>query len=233
MSIIINADDFGLSKTVNEAIAQCFKNRLINRTTVMTNMPNYPEAIQIAEKNGFKDKVGLHLTLDEGFPLTEAMRKNQNFCKDNQFVKGCMFKQRWLYYMSMNDRKCLEGEIEAQIKSYLDAGFTLMHIDSHHMVHTSSPLVLSIVIAKALKYNFKSMRNIAIRPNDKLAKRIIKNSIKRKIEKKFVTTNHFALYSNFAPGDNDIEYMLHPDIYQGQLVDFLDRKSEKVMVLKQ
>ena len=232
MSIIVNADDFGLSKSVNEAIKQCFKNVFINRTTVMTNMPGFQEAIKIAESNGFKDKVGLHLTLDEGIPLTEGIRNNCHFCKDNHFVKGCMFKPQWLFYMSKYDRTCLEREIEAQMQTYVDAGFTLMHLDSHHFVHTSSPLILNIVIKKALKFGFKSMRNIAIYPEDMLVKRILKKYVKYKIEKRFITTKHFAQYRYYSKGDNDIEYMSHPDIIQNELVDVLDRKISKTIKFK-
>ena len=36
--VIINADDFGYSSQVNEAVAECFRTGVINRTTIMVNM---------------------------------------------------------------------------------------------------------------------------------------------------------------------------------------------------
>ena len=37
--MVINADDFGYSESVNKAISDCFEKGLINRTTIMVNMP--------------------------------------------------------------------------------------------------------------------------------------------------------------------------------------------------
>ena len=39
MSVIVNADDFGISEEVNNAIKLAFERGLIQRTTLMVNMP--------------------------------------------------------------------------------------------------------------------------------------------------------------------------------------------------
>lgn len=36
----------------------------------------------------FLDKVGIHLVLDEGVPLTETIKRNPHFCKDGRFIKA-------------------------------------------------------------------------------------------------------------------------------------------------
>ena len=46
--MIINADDFGYSKAVNMAIVDCFKNKTINRSTIMVNMPCADEAVALS-----------------------------------------------------------------------------------------------------------------------------------------------------------------------------------------
>ena len=46
LSRIINADDFGLSSSVNK-IVESFNNGLINSTTLMANMPGFEEAVEL------------------------------------------------------------------------------------------------------------------------------------------------------------------------------------------
>ena len=48
--LIVNADDFGISHEVNEAISLCFMKGYINQTTIMVNMPFFCEAIEMAKK---------------------------------------------------------------------------------------------------------------------------------------------------------------------------------------
>lgn len=48
--MIINADDFGYNQSVNRAIDECFKKKLINRTTIMVNMPYAEEAAVLAKE---------------------------------------------------------------------------------------------------------------------------------------------------------------------------------------
>ena len=76
MNAIVNADDFGLNQSVNRAIAESFRNGLCLNTTLIVNMPYADEAVEIAYKEGFSDRVGLHLNLTEGVPLTEPIREN-------------------------------------------------------------------------------------------------------------------------------------------------------------
>src|SRR5574344_1268555 len=92
--IIINADDFGYSHSVNEAIVECFKRRYITQTTIMTNMPFYDEAITYAKENNLMDKIGLHINLDEGFPLTDDIKRNRKFCNSNGEYNGAFHKSK-------------------------------------------------------------------------------------------------------------------------------------------
>ena len=82
--MILNADDFGYSRSVNRAIADCFARGLINRTTIMVNMPFAEEAAQLAREGGFFDCVGLHINLTEGKALSAECAASE-LCDEN----GC------------------------------------------------------------------------------------------------------------------------------------------------
>jgi chitin disaccharide deacetylase len=63
--LIINADDFGASKGINEGIVRAYKEGIVTSTTVMTNMPEFKSAMKVAKKN-LGLGVGVHLNLVDG-----------------------------------------------------------------------------------------------------------------------------------------------------------------------
>lgn len=232
-NIIVNADDFGLSDSVNEAIKICFEMGYINRTTAMVNMPAFSECINIANANGFADRVGLHLNLDEGCPLTDKIKANHHFCKDGIFIKGWYTKPLYKFYLSKYDKECLTEEIDAQMIKFRNSGFELNHIDSHHFVHTSSIVVIDIICKLAKRNGFNSMRTVAMANNEGKIKRVIKKHIKKKIARYFNTTAKFSPYSCFPLDIDDIEYMSHPDTIEGKVVDVLNRKTMEIRDFEQ
>ena len=83
MGLIRNADDFGKSESVNRAIMTCFEKGFVDRTTLMVNMDAAESAVSLAKSAGFADRVGIHLNLTEGMPLTAPIRSNPLLCDAN------------------------------------------------------------------------------------------------------------------------------------------------------
>ena len=48
----------------------------------MVNMPYADEAVARAKNAGYGDKVGLHLNLTEGEPLTDSIKKYKSICDE-------------------------------------------------------------------------------------------------------------------------------------------------------
>ncbi len=158
MGLIRNADDFGKSREVNRAITECFAKGYIDRTTLMVNMDAAEEAVQIAKREGFADRVGIHLNLTEGTPLTEPIRSNPLLCDANGNYHAA-FRQTTKYrlYMDQLSKDEIYTELDAQLARYADWGLTLFHVDSHHHVHTDYP-VYCVLKQLAKKYSFSSIR---------------------------------------------------------------------------
>ena len=78
--IIVNADDFGRDEESTRAILECFRRGYINQTTLMVNMPCAEKAVVLAREAGFADKIGLHLNLTQGMPLTESIKRFSEMC---------------------------------------------------------------------------------------------------------------------------------------------------------
>ena len=79
--IIINADDFGLAESSSKAIAKAFSENLISSTTACANGDYIEQAYNIARDNGFLDKIGIHINLTEGKPLTDGIKTDAFFVK--------------------------------------------------------------------------------------------------------------------------------------------------------
>lgn len=229
MALIVNADDFGINDEVNKAISSCFNRRIIDRTTIMVNMPSAVKGIDIAEKNGFFDKVGLHINLTEGVPLTKSIRQNPYFCDENGVFNQAFYHDTKLR-LSMNAR-CVydvEEEIEAQIRMYRDFGFTLNHIDSHHHVHTNLPILKAIENLSKV-YNFSSIRQSRnLYKGGSIFNRVYKLYYNSRVKRSCkTTTNYFGSFDDLCnyfdfSKDNgiekvksfinkyDVEIMVHP-----------------------
>src|SRR6266481_1430866 len=113
-----NADDFGMSAEVNRAIVEAFENNVISSATLMTNMPGFDEACELAHRHRLLDKIGLHLNLTSGYPLSAPIRRCPRFC-DNV---GMFHARQTLFRLSKEERLAVETEIESQIKACLDRG---------------------------------------------------------------------------------------------------------------
>lgn len=82
---IINADDYGLTESCSKAIAEAFEKGLISSTTACANGEYIEEAFALAKEKGFLDKIGIHINLTEGKPLTEKIVNDSFFCNNGKF----------------------------------------------------------------------------------------------------------------------------------------------------
>lgn len=239
MKVIINADDFGLSTEVNRAITYCFGKGYISQTTIMVNMPYADEAAEIAKKNGFYDKVGIHINLVQGQPLTEKIKKT-SLCNDSGEFNNALMKGTKRFVLTSEEKKAVAIEIQAQIERYLNYGFPLKHIDSHRHAHTNMS-VLKILIPIAKNNGFKSMRlsrNLLSKNKASVLKKIYKKRVNALIMRfngecgpnGFGTMPDFSTrYRNAKLVDIDstdyIEIMTHPVYRENELVDAINSIS--------
>jgi hypothetical protein len=153
--IIVNADDFGLSSSVNNAIIRSFQKGLINSTTIMANMPGFDGAVELAHKNSILDKIGIHLNLSEGNPLNTNILNTKLFNNNSRSDHKKFIKS--LFFLSGNDKKLIFEEFAAQIKKVRNAGIQINHIDTHHHIDEVLPIT-KIILSLLKEYDIPSMR---------------------------------------------------------------------------
>ena len=229
MPLIINADDFGKDHETNLAICEAFAKGLIHRTTLMANMDAAKEAMELAKEKGFLNKVGVHLNLTQGKPLTDEMSKNKEMCDEAGLFTADFHRNTYKrFVLSKKTRTDITGELDAQLSRFFELGGILNHVDSHHHVHTDAS-VLSALNPLIKKYNISSIRlgRNLYHGGNKLM-RVYKSWLNNKLGKinkekcnYFGSVNDFENYNCNAEfvADNAIEIMVHPMYIEGVLFD--------------
>ena len=232
LRIIVNADDLGISENVNAAIAECFAMRYITSTTLMVNMDFADQAVDMAVKYGWHERVGLHLNLTSGVPLTRGITRFRRFCaRDGSFNAAFAKNLYSRMHLSKEEIKAVRDEAEAQIVKYISYGLPDKHLDSHHHVHTDAS-VWKAVEPLILSYGIRS-----VRLSRNLYRKIsfAKGAYKARYNKKLralpiETTDYFGSFKDFvqcrekAEDGSLVEIMVHPmHDDDGILVDHLDR----------
>lgn len=224
--VVINADDFGYDEAHTIGIIRAFEEGLITNTTIMVNMPYFNEACEYAEQYGVKDRVGLHLNLVEGTPLTEGIKKCSTFCDENGNLHGLwrksVIKTSWL---SAEERTLLREEILAQFMLFEQKGFTLKHFDTHGHSHTYFSvwrLLMSIIGETKWTHNVRLAKNLFDSKALSL-KSLYKKVINCLIPRKMHCTDYFTDVRGYLKNasqlsaDDVTEIMCHPCLVEGKI----------------
>ncbi len=236
----VNADDLGLDESTSRAILEAFKKNYISSSTLMVNMPYAEAAADLVRTEGLADRIGLHLNITAGEPLSEGIRNNPLIC-GNDGVFNAAFYHTTKYRLYMDDLtiRQIKDEFRAQIERFLSFGFKELHIDSHHHVHTNYPVYRALKQLSA-EYDLKYVRlSRNMYHGGSIPNRVYKFFYNKGIEK--LSEEHTDLFGSFTDlfayinGDENalralidkknIEVMVHPMYKDGILYD-TDTKME-------
>ena len=157
-AVIINADDCGISKQVDAEIERFIQLGKITSTTVMANMDDLEGAKRLYDLYHKTISFGVHVNLTDGEPLTYSQA-----LLDYGYFKEVDGRVVLNGYPFINNRipkrlhQDILNECVAQIDKVRDMGIAVSHIDSHHLMLTSSsmmhitPLVLNRVGIKKMR----------------------------------------------------------------------------------
>jgi len=153
--IIINADDFGLCRGVNKAVARAHTEGVLTSSTIMVNMPCADQAVELA-KSLPNLGVGVHLNLTEGSPVSEN-NKVKPLCDPRG---GFAFSAERLCVLSLFSTKvrtAVKIELSAQVEWLINKGIKPTHLDSHKHIHTF-PSIFPIVLELARRFSVPAIR---------------------------------------------------------------------------
>lgn len=163
MRIIVNADDFGINERTTLAIDEAIASGLCTSTTLMVNMPYADEAVKLSRARGYFGRVGLHLNLTTGKPMTDAIRRSAMFCDEEGLFDGRLRKTRRLAIKG-EDRALLRDEVLAQIRAFKAYQPTVFHMDSHHHVHAELAFLGAVgdLLRRETLQSIRISRNVTV-----------------------------------------------------------------------
>ncbi len=127
--LIINADDFGWSEGVNEAIAILHDEGIITSTSLMVGCPAVSGAVALARERP-KLAVGLHMTLVYGPSLLSREELPHLVDKRGWFTMDPIRAALRYTFLRPCQRE-LYRELEAQFAAFAATGLEWSHLDSH------------------------------------------------------------------------------------------------------
>jgi hopanoid biosynthesis associated protein HpnK len=153
--LIVNADDFGRSHSINQAVIRAHQEGILTSASLMVNEPGLDEAVALARENP-KLGVGLHLTLLVGHSALppEKIPGLVNDCGEfSNNPVGVGFR----YFFNRSLREQLRAEIHAQFSKFRATGLPLDHVNGHLHLHLH-PVIFRILMEDAEKLGIRHLR---------------------------------------------------------------------------
>jgi predicted glycoside hydrolase/deacetylase ChbG (UPF0249 family) len=130
--LIVNADDYGLTRGVSHGIREAHLRGIVTSTTAMMNMPGVDDDLRLAMEETPRLGLGVHLVLTASRPALPPGQVPDLVSADGRFLPLDEFAAA----RSLIELEQVRREWRAQIEKFIAiTGNTPDHLDSHH--HTS------------------------------------------------------------------------------------------------
>jgi predicted glycoside hydrolase/deacetylase ChbG (UPF0249 family) len=139
-TLIVNADDFGFTRDVNQGIVEAHRDGILTSTTLMACGAAFDDAVRLAKENPTLD-IGCHLVLVGQPPFPETVVK---------LTQAVALGRIHIY-----------EEFASQVRRVLDAGLKPTHLDTHKHTHVLPP-VLNAVALVAEEFGIRWVRHTLV-----------------------------------------------------------------------
>lgn len=151
--LILNADDFGMCHSINEATIHSLREGLASSCTLMVPCPWGLHAIRYLQEHP-DIPFGVHLTAICEHPTYRwkpitSPEKVPSLVGEEGYFHGLDFIDEFIRQVDLDE---IETEFRAQIEIVLAAGLKPTHLDSHCHVHTRREAIFDRVLKMALQY---------------------------------------------------------------------------------
>ncbi|HSY19173.1 MAG TPA: hopanoid biosynthesis-associated protein HpnK [Candidatus Acidoferrales bacterium] len=208
--LIVNADDFGLSPSVNTAVIRAHREGILTSASLMVNEPGFDEAVRLAKENP-RLGVGLHLTLLMGHSALPPEKIPGLVNARGEFSNRPVGVGMG-YFFKGGLREQLRAEIHAQFEKFRGTGLVLDHVNGHLHLHLH-PVVFKILMEDSEKLGIRHLR---------LTRDCLARSRRMANGRLFYRMSHAAIYewlSNRARGPLRQRGIRHAQITFGLLQD--------------
>jgi chitin disaccharide deacetylase len=154
-SLIVTADDFGMSTPVNQAIEASHRDGILSATSLMTGGEAFADAVERARRLPNLG-VGLHIHLVDSRPVLPPEQVPDLVGPDGNFSNNPESFGFNLFF-SREMRRQAEAEISAQFERFEKTGLAMDHINGHHHFHMH-PVVTDAIAKLAPRYGSPPVR---------------------------------------------------------------------------
>src|SRR5437868_9647575 len=153
--LIVNADDFGRSSSINAAVIQAHHEGILTTASLMVNEPACDEAVSLARENP-RLGVGLHLALLCGRSALASEKipglvNSRGEFSNNPVSVGAR------YFFRRSLRRQLRDEITAQFDRFRATRLPLDHVNGHLHLHMH-PVVFPMLMERASDWGITRFR---------------------------------------------------------------------------
>ena len=216
MKLIINADDFGLSKSISDGIILGIKEGYITSTSIMANMEYTEYAVKKAIEYEI-DCIGLHINLTVGKPII-----NNGNLVDNE---GVFYYNRDQIENSKLTYLDAYNEIMAQmdrVSKYSNGKIKIDHLDTHHHLMDNYNIRQAIIdISKKFNLPIRKDNVLEIKCPDVLYKDFTINNVNVDSIRNMIET--------YKEKNVVVELMTHPGFIDEDtklVTSYLNRENE-------
>lgn len=153
--LIVNADDFGYTRSVNRGIVSSCKDGIVTSATIMANGGAFEDAVACAKMNP-QLGVGVHLVLVGGRCVAPAREIPSLADAEGNLPASLGALLRKLWARSIEPKE-VARELRAQIQRVVEAGIEPTHVDCHKHTHLQ-PQVMEQVAAVAGEFGIRRVR---------------------------------------------------------------------------
>jgi predicted glycoside hydrolase/deacetylase ChbG (UPF0249 family) len=149
-TLIVNADDFGLTRGVSRGILEAHRRGIVTSTTMIVTRPLDSGLVETLRASGLG--VGLHLNLTLGAPIADPRRVPSLVDQGGNFVRDAPAAAA----------RAVKDEARIELGNQIDAFRRAMgrfptHLDSHHHVACHEPILeVMLDFAAAIKVPVRS-----------------------------------------------------------------------------
>lgn len=219
-TLVISADDFGISQWANENILSLNAEKKLDRVEVMVSDNIGEDDIQKLLDSGVKIDIHLHLAKDK----LGHWQTNRRVIEKGAVKRIFIFL--FAYFFGDNRPKMVELEWERQIREFVRMfGKVPDGISSHEHIHFFPPYFKVITkLAKRFRVPYIRFGNLSSNGHNKIC--IIMNFLRKLSKQRFIKSgletsdymvsfdwiDDFDFYINRMPDDTKIEVVFHPEL---------------------
>jgi hopanoid biosynthesis associated protein HpnK len=153
--LIVNADDFGRSHSINQAVIRAQREGILTSASLMVNEPGFDEAVKLAKENPGLG-VGLHLSLLCAHSALSP-EKIPGLVNDRGEFSNNPVSVGLSYFFKRSLHGQLRAEVHSQFEKFRAAGLPLDHVNGHLHLHLH-PVIFRILMEDAEKLGIRHLR---------------------------------------------------------------------------